>query len=196
MKIPPWKAPGRIFAAVALSLLMLFSAAGAKAGTEKIVVAPFQINSPNDIDYISNGVQTMLLSRLAWKDRIIASKLQPPADGSLREAAAHSGADYLLLGSITEFAGALSIDTKVYDLAENRLMRFYTQVEEPEAVIPGTALLAGKINRAVFSRTTPAPEKQTARKQETSAITANPEKMMQEQFKKRQKKEKPFWKIW
>lgn len=123
MKSLPWKAPSRIFTAAALTLFMLFSGAAAGAETKKILVAPFQINSPNVITHIRDGVQTMLISRLAWKDRIVAAELHPLADGSIQEAAALSGADYLLLGSITEFADALSIDTKVYDLMQEQFKR-------------------------------------------------------------------------
>ncbi|MBF0573564.1 MAG: hypothetical protein HQK69_07380, partial [Desulfamplus sp.] len=81
-----------------------------------VSITPFQINSPKDISYIQNGIREMLSSRLAWKERIlvVSENLKTIKEVSVKntistEKDKHqniSNFDYMIQGSITEFAGA------------------------------------------------------------------------------------------
>jgi len=181
----------------------------AQAGQVTIAVAPFQINSMNNIDYIRDGVHTMLLTRLSWKEHVRPLEKKKPAlppktdqtDGkSDLPSPSFQESDLWLTGSITEFAGAFSIDTKVYNTQTGQVNRFYSQARSIEEIIPKTSLLAAKINKTMFNRTTAAYkqlETKTAEQMDTTpAILENPEKMMHQRFGKRSQTKKPFWKFW
>jgi TolB-like protein len=193
------------------SMSFVFSPAGpypALAETTKtIAVIPFEINSGNDITYIRSGVFSMFYSRLAWKDRVkvvgkskIRSIVQDLSGLGETEFVTKAGelsqADYVLIGSITEFAGAYSFDTKVFDLKEMTYLTFYEQAGEAGEIIKKFDIIAAKINKKVFDRTTLAYEKfekdKTINAQDLQRM--NPERMMP--GIKGEKAAKPWWKFW
>ncbi|MEA2061268.1 MAG: hypothetical protein U9P10_12335 [Thermodesulfobacteriota bacterium] len=187
--------------------ILIFFWALSNSSAETIIIVPFHINSQNDITYIRDGVHNMLLSRLSWKNHVItvernsASSVLTHLDpsrttGSAENTLIPENTDYVLTGSITEFAGAYSIDTRVYNCKTSESVCFYNQMETTRDIIPGTSSLAAEINNTVFNRstlTTQFKEKKNS-PVENQVFTQNPEALMAGHFEKKEKK--PFWKFW
>lgn len=176
--------------------------------TETIAVVPFDINSPDDISHIKEGVVSMLHSRLYWQDKvsvvkqgIINKNLQGYKSGNRNELIKHiadaTGSDYVLTGTITQFAGSFSLDTQLVDIKNNRQLTFFEQAKQIDNVIPKLDRIAGKINKEVFDRTTVAwdeYQKEINRPQEDMQ-RMSPEMMMP--FPNAEREEKiPVWKFW
>jgi hypothetical protein len=107
-----------------------------------------------------------------------------------------TGADYVITGIITEFAGAYSIDTKVWNLKEKSYLTFYDQSPTLDKLISRVDIVAAKINKKIFDRTTVSYEKFKKEKfiTEEDLRRMNPERMMPVQEPGERKK--PWWKIW
>lgn len=191
-----------------LSLLFLIPPGPLEAsGAKTIAMIPFETNSQKDLSYIQSGVLKMCHARLASKDNvkmipqhIVDDALQTldPASEThrVREIGRRTHADYVITGIITEFSDAYSIDIKVYHLKDNFFHTFYSQTENIDLLIPGIDVVAAKINKKIFDRTTLSYEKFKARHTitEEALRRMNPEKMMPAHPRGDEKK--PWWKIW
>lgn len=214
-KLRFFKVPGLLpyFSAGLLlfTLVILIPASSSAADTKSIktiAIIPFETNSQTDISYITSGVLTMLHSRLAWKDNVemvkqktvntVLSGLKKPSESDrVTELGEKTNADHVITGIITEFSGAYSIDTKIYDLKEKTYLTFYGQSKTIDKVISSVDIVAAKINKKVFNRTTLSYEKYEKDKfiTEEELRRMNPERMMPVQ-NPLESKEKPWWKIW
>ena len=173
-----------------------------------IAVLPFEVNSPDDISHIRSGLVSMLHSRLYWKDRVrvvkkgIINKTLTVAPGMnknklVETIAEKTGSDYVLTGTITQFAGSFSLDAQVIDVKNNRQLTFFEQAKQIDNVIPKLDRIAGKINKKVFDRTTVAwddYQKEINSAQE-GPQKMNPEMMMPFPYGDSEKTP-PVWKFW
>ena len=86
-------------------------------GLKKIAILPFEVNSEKDITHIKKGVEQMLSSRLYWEDKVsitdkrsLTSAIKNYKNLSekkfLSAIAKKTKSDYILTGSITEFANS------------------------------------------------------------------------------------------
>ncbi len=183
-----------------------------KTDTEKIAILPFKINSQNKIVYIRDGIFDMLTSRLAWKDHIvIASPMEMqdmmadisadsyyPDRESLLQIAAVTKSNYIVYGSLTEFADAFSLDTTIFNTETQTSQAFFTQAETLDQIISGVEIVAAQINIKIFNRKTSALAllQKDIRKDTQDIIRANPEKLMRENGFPANKEKRPFWKFW
>ena len=183
-------------------------AATAKKDTKTILILPFQINSSNDLAYISNGMTRMLHSRLSWHKNVIVvpenqiknhlSDIEYLSRSKqIKEIARRTHSDFILAGSITEIGGSFSIDVKVYDLKNKRYMAFFEQSKKIDALISKTDRIAATINKKVFYRTTATWKKMEQEKQAyiNELKRRNPEYMM-ESPQWQDTDQAPGWKIW
>ena len=188
----------------------------ATAEMKTIVILPFEVNSQKDLSFIKSGIVQMLNSRLSWKDHVAVvdgrnitdekSNSQSLLKSILNKnhelpGVPNKNYNYVLTGSITEFAGAFSIDVKVINTENKTSHSFFIQASSMEKIIPGIDILAAKINKTIFNRTTAALKAMTGhnKKYESKkekAIRQNPEKLLEEQFGKEIQKSRPFWKFW
>jgi len=208
--------------------ILFISPAVVLSETRKIAIVPFQINSSKDISYIKNGVFQMLSSRLTWKEALLVATEKEVKESLVRSSAlnagpkkvtnvrvsnstsdikrselvsqlaADTGSDYVIQGSITEFAGAFSVDATVFNIRQNSSQSFFTQAETPEKIIPGVEILSAKINMDIFNRKSSALARIDEEKNSSSLnnIRANPEKMMPQPTLQQSEKKRPFWKFW
>lgn len=182
----------------------------AMADMKTITVLPFESHASSDISYLSAGFVQMLSSRLAWQDKVAvvppAGEIQSlilsrKATGrSLADQAGKAmGSDYVLFGSITEFAGTYSLDASVLHVASGQIKAFPGMAEDKNGVIPELNLIAARINMSLFGRKT-ANVDLTAEKTltpETYSRRANPETLMPEKYwKTKKRKGKRFWEVW
>lgn len=192
--------------------------------TQKIAIVPFAINAQKDISYIKDGIFQMLSSRLAWRDNLLvatekevdeslasssalnAGRIRAEgikSDTSLSDTrigeqisklAADTGSDYVIQGSITEFAGAFSVDATVFSISQKRSQSFFTQADTAEQIIPSVEILSAKINMDIFNRKTSALA--MVDEDNSSNTRANPEKLMPQAPPGEGEKRRPFWKFW
>ena len=155
----------RKFLVLVLIIPFLFTAAGSAAETaKKVAVLPFEINAPEDLSYLREGIMDMLASRISWEGKVevIEEQLVKEAlsgrEGALNESAAREvgttlGADYVLFGSLTVFGDSVSIDAKMVALREDRPpVSVYAQIKGMGEVIPRINDFAQDINNKIFGR--------------------------------------------
>ena len=148
-----------------LIIPLLFTAAGSGAETpKKVAILPFEINAPEDLSYMREGIMDMLASRISWEGKVEAIEEQlvknalAGRESTLNEAAAREvgttlGADYVLFGSLTVFGESVSIDAKMIALKEDRPpVSVYAQTKGMGEVIPRINDFAQDINNKIFGR--------------------------------------------
>ncbi len=192
---------GNIFFLPVLAAALLLVQLPASAGSERIVLLPFEIHSSTDLAYMGQGIHQMLTSRLSWKDRVtVVEPAAPFVPGtSMEQAAATLKADYVLVGSVTEFAGAFSLDTTVFKTQTRTIQTFFGQAATVDEIIPQLDILAAKINHRLFDRKTAALESAPPPAPAPSAFNTreNPEKLMPKALSLGdQEPHRPFWKFW
>lgn len=171
-----------------LIIPLLFTAAGSAAETaKKVAILPFEINAPEDLSYLREGIMDMLASRISWEGKVevIEEQLVKEAlsgrEGALNEAAAREvgttlGADYVLFGSLTVFGDSVSIDAKMVALKEDRPpVSVYAQTKGMGEVIPRINDFAQDINNKIFGR---GPTAVAAAPQQPRFSKAHPETIM------------------
>jgi len=102
----------------------------------------------------------------------------------------------VITGTITEFSGAYSIDTKVWNLKTKSYLTFYDQSATLNKLISRVDIVAAKINKKIFDRTTVSYDKYKNEKiiTEEELRRMNPERMMP--VREAGERKKPWWKIW
>ena len=198
----------RSFLFILITLLLPVSSGLAAANSLKTVaIIPFETNTENDLSYMTSGILTMLESRLSWKNNvaIVQQSVVNKALSGVKETYESNAvikigektkADYVITGTITEFSGAYSIDTKVWNLKTKSYLTFYDQSATLNKLISRVDIVAAKINKKIFDRTTVSYDKYKNEKiiTEEELRRMNPERMMPVQEQKERKK--PWWKIW
>jgi len=178
----------RKFLVLVLIIPLLFTAVGSAAETaKKVAILPFEINAPEDLSYLREGIMDMLASRISWEGKVevIEEQLVKEAlsgrEGALNEAAAREvgttlGADYVLFGSLTVFGESVSIDAKMVALREDRPpVSVYAQTKGMGEVIPRINDFAQDINNKIFGR---GPTAVAAAPQQPRFSKAHPETIM------------------
>ena len=98
----------------------------------KVAILPFMIYSQENLDYLREGINDILTSRITVQDRIVVidrsvveRALYEEKPTRLDEAAASKigmrvGADYAVLGSITKVGNYISLDARMISLTEEK----------------------------------------------------------------------------
>ncbi len=200
---------------IILSLVIICSFANFNGlwanGVKKIAILPFEIHSGKDINHIKYGIDHMLSSRLSWADhtaitnkRIVNNALKKnnnlPNNKLLSAIAKATNSDYVLTGSITEFANSFSIDANIYNTIDKTSKPFFGQAAKMDKIIPEINLLAAKINKNIFNRTTTRyeefSEQQSFAKQRQMQQRMDPEKMVTPHPSGDFERKKPWWYVW
>jgi len=148
---------------------ILFAAVGWSADApKKVAILPFQMNAPQDLHYLREGIMDMLASRLAWEGKVevvekqvvkeaLAGHQGPLNESAARQVGSDLGVDYALFGSLTVFGESVSIDAKMLALKEDKPpVTVYAQTKGLSEVIPRVNDFAQEINNKIFGRGTAA----------------------------------------
>jgi TolB-like protein len=167
---------------------LLFAAVGSAADApQKVAILPFQMNAPEDLHYLREGIMDMLASRLAWEGKVeivekqvvkeaLAGHQGPLNESAARELGSNLGVDYALFGSLTVFGESVSIDAKMVALKEEKPpVTVYAQTKGLSEVIPRINDFAQEINNKIFGRGTAA---LAATPTQPRFSQAHPERMM------------------
>lgn len=175
------------FVAVIISLPMRGEAETAK-DQGSIAFLPFEVNAGKDITYLREGVRDMLASRLssAVAVRVIAKKDIDKAlgeSGKVDQPALGKklAADYLVTGSITAMGGSVSIDAKVFSVADQAVKEsFFATAPREDDVIVAVDQLAWDIAEKIYGHARPQAKETSApaggQAVQSSYQTAHPER--------------------
>ncbi len=181
-------------AGIALFLLILSgfaaycpAAQAGDAGTARVAILPFTMNTPANLNYLQSGVRDMLSSRLSWQGKVHVldkSETDKAAKGtkeiSQGEAMRIGGtlkADYVLYGSITSTGQSVSIDAKMLPVSgKTDPVSFYAQTKSLDDIMPQVNLFAQQINQKIFGK--PADKSQVASAEAETLATRNPDLLL------------------
>lgn len=131
---------------------------------KKVALVPLIINAPDRMEYLREGVEDMLSSRLTWEDKVLVlnrSQVQkalgnspgPVDESRARQIAKPLGADVVLWGSITIIGSNISLDLSLLDITSKQpLKKFFAQSKGMDDVIQRVNEVADQINGKVFGR--------------------------------------------
>lgn len=147
----------RLLASLAILLLCAAPALAQQAKT--FAVLPFGVHGPQEYQYLSQGIQSMLTTRLTWPDNfspldagaVRKGAASLPADAAAAEKIRQSlGVDYLVWGSLTVMGQECSLDVNLVDpQGANQPRPMQTPLSQ---VIPSLETVAADINAQVFKR--------------------------------------------
>ncbi len=140
------------------------------AAVKQVAILPFVVNAPERMDYLREGVQDMLASRLTWEDKVVVidntrvQKVREKISGPLNESRAiemgkELGVDMVLWGSINILGTSVSLDINLLNITlPQAVKKFYAQAKGIDEVVTRVGELSDTINEKVFdrARTTPA----------------------------------------
>ncbi len=147
---------------LAAALTCLPTAAFA-AEVKTFAVAPFVVHGPEKYQYLSQGVQSMLESRMNWPGHLapldkakVSARLTkgPGSEAEAKKALADIGADYLAYGSVTISGEQASIDLAVIGRDGKKWPKAVnTKLAD---LIPAMERTAQALNNEIFQRQTAA----------------------------------------
>ena len=162
----------KIILLLTFSLACLLAPAGllAQDAAKTVAILPFQLNAPPDKQYLADGFQDMLGSRLrteAGASILAKNKVQAavqaeggqPVPGNMNAIARTTAADYLVYGTITALGGGISIDAKVYaaEIGEgNAIQEFYSAATTSDRIMFAIDTLSWDILEKYFGKKRPA----------------------------------------
>lgn len=148
-------------ALIILTLVFTLSFVGLGVGEDnkRIAIVPFQINSPENLDYLEGSIFNMLASRLSVDETIsvierttVVKALGKDKVDSLTTDSAVAlgkrlGADYVVFGSLTKLGETFSLDAKMYDVdKKERSTAVYAQGSGMDSLIPKINEFARNMN--------------------------------------------------
>jgi TolB-like protein len=149
-------------------LVILLLATGSLWAKDKytVIVLPFTLNSAENIDYIKQGIDEMLSSRISVPDKIkvidknvVMEELKKynikgitPAD--VYNLGKKLNSDYVVWGSITKIGNSISIDGKLVDIVTSKsYIGIFSQSQSLDEVIPKINDFSQNIIQHILSTT-------------------------------------------
>ena len=142
-----------------LAVLLLCAAPALAQEAKTFAVLPFGVHGPQEYQYLSQGIQSMLTTRLTWPENftpldagtVKKTVTKLPADSGAAEKIRQAlGVDYLVWGSLTVMDQECSLDVNTIDPAgANQPRPTQTQLSK---VIPTLETVAQDINTQVFGK--------------------------------------------
>ncbi len=98
----------------------------------KVAILPFIIHSQENLDYLREGINDILTSRITVEGRIVVVEralverilweMRPMRldEGVAKEVGNRAGADYVVLGSITKIGNYISLDARLIPITEDK----------------------------------------------------------------------------
>jgi TolB-like protein len=155
---------------------MILLASGSLWAKDKYIVTilPFSINSADNIDYVKQGIEEMLSSRISSSDKITItdkdvvleelkkSKIKNMSSDNALKLGKKLKSDYVIWGSITKIGNSISINGKLTDIAETKSdIGVSTQSQTLDDIIPKMNDFSENIIKHILG-TTPQAQSQTS----------------------------------
>jgi len=133
-----------------------------------VAILPFSINSAENIDYIKQGVEAMLSSRIAASDKINVVnkdtvndelkklKIKEISQNDIYTVGAKLNSDFVVWGSITKIGNSISIDSQLIDISKTKSdIRLSSQSQTLDDIIPRINDFSEKIVYHILGTTPP-----------------------------------------
>jgi TolB-like protein len=132
-------------------LTIILLASGSLWAKDKYIVTilPFSVNSADNIDYVKQGIEEMLSSRISSSDKITItdkdvvlqelkkSKIKNMSSDDALKLGKKLKSDYVVWGSITKIGNSISINGKLTDITETKSdIGVSTQSQTLDDIIP------------------------------------------------------------
>ncbi len=153
-----------------LSFILIFSPGVHAREIVKVAILPFQINSPEDLNYLKNGILDILSSRIAVEGRVIVLEndvvnqaITQFSGDTLTERRVKSvgnqlGVDFIIYGSLTKIGDSLSVDARLFALKEDKFVTpFFASFKGMDSIIPEMGQFASRVNARIMDREHPQP---------------------------------------
>ena len=152
-------------------LTILLLASGSLWAKDKytVTILPFSLHSAENIDYVKQGIEEMLTSRISVSDRITVTnkdavlkelkkyKIKDISIDDVYNFGKKMNSDYVIWGSITKIGNSISINGKLVDIVNNKSdIGVFTQSQNLDDVIPKINDFANNIIQNILG-TTPQP---------------------------------------
>lgn len=141
-------------------LILACLAGTARAQVVKtFAVLPFEVFGPDKYAYLKHGIQSMLVSRLTWREHfqpldsaaVDKAKIAiPTSDTQALKSLSTLGADYLVWGSVTISGDDASLDIKV--LGQDGKSWPKARTIKVDEIVPSLEGVAKEINADIFER--------------------------------------------
>lgn len=151
----------RKFAGICLFACAMFisSMAVAQEAPVQFAVVPFTVNGPAEYQYLGQGIQDMLISRLHWQDRVqpmdsnvvnASTSADIQSEEDAKALLGRLGCDMLVWGSMTILGEECSIDIKLITPSTSTDSRSFQA--SLNSLIPALERVAASINSEYFNR--------------------------------------------
>ncbi len=155
-----------------------------------VTILPFSLHSAENIDYVKQGIEEMLTSRISSSDKITVTGkdtvLQELKKYKIKEISASNvlslgkklNSDYVVWGSITKIGSSISINGKLMDVSNPKSdVGVFTQAQTLDDVIPKINDFSESILRHILGTTSPtsAPVPAAAAPAPVPNVTAPPQ---------------------
>ena len=141
-----------------------------KQGPYKVAILPVAVNSPENVEFMREGLLDMLSSRIFLEGRVevlekrIVKKALSGLSGEIdAETAKKLGVqlevDYVVFGSLTKLGDSASLDLKMVDIkGEKAASSVFVQAKKMEEIVNGVDEIARKVDEKIlgYSLTPPA----------------------------------------
>ncbi|HUN54921.1 MAG TPA: VCBS repeat-containing protein [Smithella sp.] len=132
-------------------LTIILLASGSLCAKDKytVTILPFSVNSAENIDYVKQGIEEMLTSRISSSDKITVtdksavldemkkSKIKSMSSENALKLGKKLNSDYVVWGSITKIGNSISINGKLTNVAETKSdVGVATQSQTLDDIIP------------------------------------------------------------
>ena len=149
-------------------LVILLLATGSLWAKDKytVTVLPFTLNSSENIDYIKQGIEEMLSSRISVPDKINVtdknvvleelkkSEIKVITTADVYNLGKKLNSDYVVWGSITKIGNSISIDGKLVDIVNSKSdIGIFAQSQSLDEVIPKINDFSQKIVQHILGTT-------------------------------------------
>ena len=163
-------------------------ASAKKQGPYKVAILPVAINSPENVEFMREGLLEMLSSRIFLEGRVevlekkTVKKVLSGFSGEIdAEAAKKLGTqlevDYVVFGSLTKLGDSASLDLKVVDIkGEKAASSVFMQAKKVEEIINGVDEIARKVDEKIlgYSLAPPAAVAKVERPSPEAAVAPSP----------------------
>lgn len=134
-----------------------------------VTLLPFSVHSAENIDYVKQGIEAMLASRLSASDKIsLTDKNALQAElkktgakeisiSDVQTIGKNLNADYVVRGSITKIGNSISIDGKLVDISQTKSdINLFAQAQNLDDVMPKVNDFAQSVVQHILGTTTQA----------------------------------------
>ncbi len=149
--------------AAAVFLIVMINGSLAARERATVAIIPFNVYSAENIEYIRQGIQGILTSRLTASPKIelinretVAAALKAPGQAEITQTAALAlgnslRADYVVWGSVTKIGSSISLDGRLAEVSTGKSPVFLSsQMSNLDEVIPRTSEFAQRIIQQVI----------------------------------------------